>query len=495
VTATIDGNAAELDDLQATGTTSTQALTITVDDAVTTAQGAAIADATSVATVDFSAAGVSDNLAGLTTGGGAVSASMAKIDAKDADVNVTVTDAALALADIADLNALTVATNGVITATLTDTLANLATLATASTDAITVTVTSLSNAAADLLTLDGKTSVEVVATAMTDISGTFDDVKAVVITADDANTINTDGDYDATISDTTIAATSLSEIDGDTSGTVTATAATTITGTAADVITAIQSTGITTATDYNVTLSGAATVGQLTTIDGDTTGAISAAAITDTFSAINTLALNSATTLQNATGPITANGNFADNSMDMTDVGNLADLVINGGGGNDTIIGAQGNDTITGGTGNDILFGGLGTDTFVIADIENNGSDQFFTFTTNGDNANVNQGTDVLQFSDADLTGVASFVAYTGGGAGLALTLNDGATDVELVSGANAQASGAEAAFLFDTSTGVLSFDADGSGAGAVINVGTFYSDSGSTLITDILAADFNFIA
>ena len=53
MTATIDGNAAELDDLQATGTTSTQALTITVDDAVTAAQGAAIADATSVATVDL----------------------------------------------------------------------------------------------------------------------------------------------------------------------------------------------------------------------------------------------------------------------------------------------------------------------------------------------------------------------------------------------------------------------------------------------------------
>jgi Ca2+-binding RTX toxin-like protein len=315
------------------------------------------------------------------------------------------------------------------------------------------------------------------------LSGTYADVAAALT--------GTTYTGDVTLSDTTIAATSLSEIDGDTSGTVTATAATTITGTAADVITAIQSTGITTATDYNVTLSGAATVAQLTTIDGDTTGAISAAAITDTFSAINTLALNSATTLQNATGPITANGNFADNSMDMTDVGNLADLVINGEGGNDTIIGAQGNDTITGGTGNDILFGGLGTDTFVISDIETNGSDQFFSFTTSTDatNANIAQGRDTLQFSTADLKAVAGFTA-AGGGA--ELTLSDG-TKVAFVDGAASV--DAVATFVYNDATGVLSFDADGTGAGAAIDVGTFYSDSGSTLITDILAADFNFIA
>ena len=289
----------------------------------------------------------------------------------------------------------------------------------------------------------------------------------------------------------TAASADLNTVDADTSGAIDASAVTTITGTAADVITAIQSTGITTATDYNVTLSGAATVGQLTTIDGDTTGAISAAAITDTFSAINTLALNSATTLQNATGPITANGNFADNSMDMTDVGNLADLVINGEGGNDTIIGAQGNDTITGGTGNDILFGGLGTDTFVIADIETNGSDQFFSFTTSTDAAAVAQGRDTLQFSTADLKAVAGFTAA---GDGAALTLSDG-TKVAFVEGAGAVSADAVATFVYDDTTGVLSFDADGTGAGAAINVGTFYSDSGSTLITDILAADFNFIA
>ena len=62
-----------------------------VNDAASAASGAAIADATNAGTVNFSAGGVSDSFASLVTGGGAgtVSTNMAKIDAKDADVNVT----------------------------------------------------------------------------------------------------------------------------------------------------------------------------------------------------------------------------------------------------------------------------------------------------------------------------------------------------------------------------------------------------------------------
>ena len=69
-----------------------------MNDAASAASGAAIADATNAGTVNFSAGGVSDSFASLVTGGGAgtVSTNMAKIDAKDADVNVTVTDAPLA---------------------------------------------------------------------------------------------------------------------------------------------------------------------------------------------------------------------------------------------------------------------------------------------------------------------------------------------------------------------------------------------------------------
>ena len=114
-----------------------------------------------------------------------------------------------------------------------------------------MTLTNTSSAATDIIAVDGKTSVEVVATAMTAITGTFAQVKAATITADTANTISTDTDYDATISDASIAATDLIELDGDTSGTVTAQAAT-ITGTATNVLTAIQSEETANTTDYDV---------------------------------------------------------------------------------------------------------------------------------------------------------------------------------------------------------------------------------------------------
>ena len=198
VTATIDGNAAELDDLQATGTTSTQALTITVDDAVTAAQGAAIADATSVATVDFSAAGVNDAFANLVNvGGGTVSADMAKVDAKDANVNVTVNDAALAnmsAADVTDLNALLAATTGTVTATIDGNAAELDDLqatGTTSTQALTITVDDAQTGAAGvtaLNTIAASTTGSVTAT-ISGNSADLDDLTATGTTATQAYTI------------------------------------------------------------------------------------------------------------------------------------------------------------------------------------------------------------------------------------------------------------------------------------------------------------------
>jgi len=328
---------------------------------------------------------------------------------------------------------------------------------------------------------------------MTTITGTYANISAVTVTADTAATINTDEDYNATVSDTTIAAADLTILDTDTSGTVTATAAGTITGTAAAVQTAITSDGITTATNYAVTLSGEATVAQLTTIDDDTTGVVTAASITDTYGNIQTLVANSPSVIENATGTITANGTFLGETISMVDVANLANLTINGAAGDDTILGAQGNDTITGGLGADTLFGGLGTDTFVVTDVETNGSDNIFTFTSSTDGAAVAQGDDQIQFSTADLTGVTGYAAYTGSGTTISLT--DG-TKVEYVAGAGAVADEAGATMIFNSTTGALSYDADGTGSTASATViATFYSDSGTTAITDLLVADIAIIA
>jgi hypothetical protein len=372
-------------------------------------------------------------------------------------------------------------------------VATLAGLTTLGTDAITVTITDTTVASAALVALDLLTANQITATAMTTITGTFANIKAVTVTADGASTIDTDEDYNATVSDTTINAASLTEIDVDTSGTVTATAADTITGTASAIQTAITSDGITTATDYNVTITGAATVAQLTTIDDDTTGVVTAASITDTYGNIQTLVENSPSVIENATGTITANGTFLGETISMVDVANLANLTINGAEGADTILGAQGNDTITGGTGADILFGGSGLDIFVVTDIETNGSDKLFTFTSDTDGAAVGQGDDHIQFSTADLSGVTGFAAYTG--AGTTITLTGGAL-VEYVAGAGAAADEAGATMSFNSTNGELSFDADGTGGSATaIVVATFFSDSGSTAITDLLVADISIIA
>ena len=103
------------------------------------------------------------------------------------------------------------------------------------------------------------------------------------------------------------------------------------------------------------------------------------------------------------------------------------------------------------GTGNDILLGATGTDTIVISDIETNGFDQLFKFTTSTDSAAVAEGRDTLQFSTADLKGVTGFVEYTG--VGTAVTLQGG-TKVAFVEGAGATSSVAEATFVFDDTTG-----------------------------------------
>ena len=152
VTASISGNAADLDDLTASGTTAIQAYTIVVNDAASAASGAAIADATNAGTVNFSAGGVSDSFASLVTGGGAgtVSTNMAKIDAKDADVNVTVTDAPLAMDAnaVTDMNALLAATTGTVTASISGNAADLDDLTSDATSAATNALTIVVNDAA-----------------------------------------------------------------------------------------------------------------------------------------------------------------------------------------------------------------------------------------------------------------------------------------------------------------------------------------------------------
>jgi len=346
--------------------------------------------------------------------------------------------------------------------------------------------------------------VQLASTAVSTITGTLSEINTVI--AADGGTIDIDTNFNTTIEDTTIEASALTTMSGLTTGLVTASAAT-ITGTTAELLAMIAdnnaTSGIATASNVDFGLDGGSstTVTQILSLHDATTGVITAVDITGTHTQIVALANNARPTLENATGTIQVNGANIAESMVMTDVGTKANLSIFGNGGNDSIYGAQGNDILIGGTGNDILKGAAGTDTFRITDVETNGTDILYEFTSSGDADGVGAGRDKIEFSAADLQGVTGFTNYTGTGTAVTIKTVGGGTDIkaEFITGAgktSADAEGTQAAFIFDQTTGTLSFDADGSGTESTIALVKVYSDEIETdVVQDLLAADLNFIA
>lgn len=146
--------------------------------------------------------------------------------------------------------------------------------------------------------------------------------------------------------------------------------------------------------------------------------------------------------------------------------GDFEDYLI-GGLGNDSLLGGDGMDTLLGGAGNDLLEAGLDGDTATGGD----GLDTFVFRTRFG------QAETITDFLAADDT-LAFLAAAFGGQPG------DPAT---LVSGAAPGATGTGPTFLYDTGTGLLRFDADGTGAGAAVAIVTL---TGAPAIT---AADLIF--
>lgn len=145
------------------------------------------------------------------------------------------------------------------------------------------------------------------------------------------------------------------------------------------------------------------------------------------------------------------NGVFVEN-LTLTGV-----AAINGTGNvyDNILIGNNANNVLDGGIGADTLTGNLGNDTFVLS-------------------------TRSLQFSPVTVDTITDFTAGDliqlsknfGCFAGLLGTVGNGTGNLaagEFVSGAGAVANAANAQILYDTTTGVLSFDADGTGAGAAV--------------------------
>jgi Ca2+-binding RTX toxin-like protein len=140
--------------------------------------------------------------------------------------------------------------------------------------------------------------------------------------------------------------------------------------------------------------------------------------------------------------------------------------------GADTLLGEAGNDQLTGGLGNDQLTGGSGADTLeggAGADTLNGGlGADAFLFATAGEGRDF-----VVSYVAAD---DQVLVSASGFGGGLEVGMDLVATG-RFVSGAGVVATPGETdgQFLFNTTTRILSFDADGSGVGAAQEIAQFW--------------------
>jgi Ca2+-binding RTX toxin-like protein len=163
------------------------------------------------------------------------------------------------------------------------------------------------------------------------------------------------------------------------------------------------------------------------------------------------------------TGLINVTGNDVNNII----TGNAKANQLEGGAGDDNLIGNSGNDTLLGGLGNDSLSGGLGKDTMTGGD----GVDTFI-FNTAPAKANVDTITDFVSNTDVIALDDKIFKKLIG-----ATNLSDNFETI--VTGA--KASDANNYLLYDSTTGNLYYDADGSGKKSVaVLVGVFDDGAGN---------------
>ena len=153
----------------------------------------------------------------------------------------------------------------------------------------------------------------------------------------------------------------------------------------------------------------------------------------------------------------------------LTIVSGTASNILDGGAGIDVLTGGNGNDTLIGGMGADSLTGGAGADTFVF--------DSPVNILNNDTIADFVQGTDKIQLDSGVFTSLTA-PTLVGGSA----PLN------EFLSGAGVTAAvDANDYIIFNTTTGALYYDADGSG-------GAFTATQFATITAVPLLAATDFI-
>ncbi len=157
-------------------------------------------------------------------------------------------------------------------------------------------------------------------------------------------------------------------------------------------------------------------------------------------------------------------------------IGGAGNDKLNGGAGNDTLIGGAGNDIIMGGAGNDIIYGGMGNDTLTggvgadsfVFNIAANASTNLDTIT------DFTSGTDLLKFTVAALTSLGTLGQFAIG-------------DQRFWSSNTGVAHDTTDRLIYNTSTGRLSYDSDGTGTGVAITIEVLGTSTHPALVaTDI---------
>ena len=164
-------------------------------------------------------------------------------------------------------------------------------------------------------------------------------------------------------------------------------------------------------------------------------------------------------------GSGTISGSFSGTFVSMERVlsGNGADILLGAAGGQ-TLSARGGDDTLAGGAGNDALWGGGGADAFVFREMGTANADQIGDFSS---------GSDKLHLDDAAFTAIGAMGNFA-------------AADARFKANSSGTATDTNDRVVFNTSTGQLYYDADGSGSGAAQLIATV--QSGATVAaTDIM--------
>jgi Ca2+-binding RTX toxin-like protein len=131
--------------------------------------------------------------------------------------------------------------------------------------------------------------------------------------------------------------------------------------------------------------------------------------------------------------------------------GNAGRNVFYGGGGDDVFDGRDGADVLRGGRGGDLLTGGAGADTFDFSDSNYRSTYDHWGSPNGYELVREQRGDVITDFSQAQ-------------GDKLQVSIQEFGSESEFSLALGVKATAAEASFIFDSGTGRLWFDADGSG-------------------------------